>query len=82
MKPLPFIAIPGLLFSVLGLVLMAFFYARGRYRISHLHAFILGAIMLMGGLQVIFTGFLMKTYSVVHGYEKKAGFIAAADELP
>lgn len=75
MKPLPFIAIPGLVFSVLGLILMAFFYAGGDVESAHLHTFILGAIMLMGGLQVIITGFLMKTYSVVHGYEKKAGFI-------
>jgi hypothetical protein len=75
MKPLPFIAIPGLVFSVLGLILMAFFYAGGDVESAHLHTFILGAIMLMGGLQVILTGFLMKTYSVVHGYERKAGFI-------
>ena len=75
MKPLPFIAVPGLVFSVLGLILMAFFYAEGDVESAHLHTFILGAIMLMGGLQVILTGFLMKTYSVVHGYEKKAGFI-------
>jgi glycosyltransferase involved in cell wall biosynthesis len=74
MKPLPFIVIPGLVFSVLGFLLMVFFYAQGDIS-SHLHTFILGAIMLMGGLQVILTGFLMKTYSVVHGYEKKAGFI-------
>ena len=75
MKPLPFIAIPGLIFSVLGLFLMAFFYFQGEVESSHLHAFILGAIMLMGGIQVIFSGFLMKTYSVIHGYEKKAGII-------
>jgi hypothetical protein len=29
----------------------------------------------MGGMQVILTGFLMKTYSVVHGYDNKAGII-------
>jgi len=75
MKPLPFIAIPGLVFSMIGLFLMAFFYARGDIESSHLHTFILGAIMLMGGIQVILSGFLMKTYSVVHGYEKKAGII-------
>ncbi len=75
MKPLPFIAIPGMVFSVLGLFLMAFFLAKGDIESTHLHTFILGAIMLMGGIQVILTGFLMKTYSVVHGYERKAGFI-------
>ncbi len=75
MKPLPFIAIPGIAFSVLGLLLMAFFYAQGDIESSHLHTFILGAIMLIGGIQVFLTGFLMKTYSVVHRYEKKVGFI-------
>jgi glycosyltransferase involved in cell wall biosynthesis len=75
MKPLPFIAIPGLIFSLLGLLLMAFFYAQGDIESAHLHTFILGAIMLMGGLQVILTGFLMKTYSVIHGYERKSGIV-------
>lgn len=75
MKPLPFIAIPGTVFSVLGLILMAFFYTQGDIESSHLHTFILGAIMVMGGIQVILTGFLMKTYSVVHGYERKSGLI-------
>jgi len=75
MKPLPFIAIPGMVFSMLGLLLMAFFYTQGDIESSHLHTFILGAIMVMGGIQVILTGFLMKTYSVVHGYERKSGLI-------
>ena len=75
MKPLPFIAIPGILFSIVGFFLMAFFYLQGDVEKSHLHTFILGAIMLMGGLQVVITGFLMKTYSVVHGYENKTGII-------
>lgn len=75
MRPLPFIAIPGMVFSILGLLLMAFFYTRGDIESSHLHTFILGAIMVMGGLQIILTGFLMKTYSVVHGYGRKSGFI-------
>jgi hypothetical protein len=75
MKPLPFVAIPGLLLSLVGILLMGFFYFKGNVESSHLHVFILGAILLMGGLQVILTGFLMKTYSVVHGYENKAGII-------
>jgi glycosyltransferase involved in cell wall biosynthesis len=75
MKPLPFIAVPGFLFSLIGLMLMTFFYIQGDIESSHLHTFILGAIMLMGGDQVVLSGFLMKTYSVIHGYEKKQGFI-------
>ena len=75
MKPLPFIAIPGILFAGIGFLLMSFFYLNGNVETSHLHAFILGAILMMGGLQVVFTALLMKTYSVIHGYETKAGII-------
>jgi len=75
MKPLPFIAGPGFLFSVVGILLMAFFYFQGDIESSHLHMFILGAILVIGGIQVVLSGFLMKTYSVIHGYEKKQGFI-------
>lgn len=75
MKPLPFVAIPGLVFSLTGLLLMTFFYFRGNVESSHLHTFILGAILVMGGIQVILTGFLMKSYSIIHGYENKGGII-------
>jgi glycosyltransferase involved in cell wall biosynthesis len=75
MKPLPFVAIPGLLFSLVGVLLMVFFSLQGNVESSHLHTFILGAILVIGGIQVILTGFLMKTYSVIHGYEQKVGII-------
>ena len=75
MKPLPFIAIPGILFAVVGFLLMTFFYFQGNIEASHLHTFILGAIMMIGGLQVVLTALLMKTYSVIHGYENKSGII-------
>ena len=75
MKPLPFVAIPGLIFSLIGLLLMSFFYFQGNIESSHLHTFILGAILIIGGIQVILSGFLMKTYSVIHGYENKQGII-------
>ena len=75
MKPLPFIAVPGSLFTVVGILLMGFFSLKGDIESSHLHTFILGAILVIGGIQVVLSGFLMKTYSVIHGYEKKQGFI-------
>jgi len=75
MKPLPFIAVPGFLFTVVGMLLMVFFSLDGDIESSHLHTFILGAILVIGGIQVVLSGFLMKTYSVIHGYEKKQGFI-------
>ena len=77
MKPLPFVAIPGLVFSLVGVALMVFFYIQGNVESAHLHVFILGAILVMGGMQVILTGFLMKTYSVVHGYDNRQGIIEA-----
>ena len=75
MKPLPFIAVPGFLFSLIGILLMAFFSINGDIESSHLHTLILGAILVIGGIQVVLSGFLMKTYSVIHGYDKKQGFI-------
>jgi glycosyltransferase involved in cell wall biosynthesis len=75
MKPLPFIAIPGIIFAAIGILLMSFFYLKGNVESSHLHTFILGAIMVMGGMQVVVSALLMKTYSVIHGYETKAGVI-------
>jgi len=75
MKPLPFIAVPGFLLSVLGILLMVLFSLNGDIESSHLHSFILGAILVIGGIQIILSGFLMKTYSVIHGYENKAGII-------
>jgi hypothetical protein len=54
---------------------MAFFYIQGNVEGSHLHAFILGAILVMGGSQIVNSGFSMKTYSVIHGYETKSGII-------
>jgi len=75
MKPLPFIAIPGIIFAAVGFLLMSFFYLKGNVESSHLHTFILGAILMMGGIQVVVSALLMKTYSVIHGYEKKVGII-------
>jgi glycosyltransferase involved in cell wall biosynthesis len=75
MKPLPFVAVPGFIFSLLGVLLMTYFYIQGSVDASHLHSFILGAILIMGGLQVVLTAFEMKTYSIIHGYENKAGII-------
>jgi glycosyltransferase involved in cell wall biosynthesis len=75
MKPLPFVAIPGLAFTLVGVLLMVFFSLQGNVESSHLHTFILGAILIMGGLQFVLTGFLIKTYSVIHGYEDNTGII-------
>ena len=75
MKPLPFVAIPGIFFAAIGFLLMSFFSLKGNVESSHLHTFILGAILMMGGIQVVVSALLMKTYSVIHGYERKTGVI-------
>ncbi|MEI8331864.1 MAG: hypothetical protein WCF90_09520 [Methanomicrobiales archaeon] len=54
---------------------MAFFYLQGDFESSNLNTFILSVILIMGGLQVDLNGVLMKTYSVIHGYETKNGII-------
>ena len=53
MKPLPFIAVPGFLFTLIGILLMVFFSINGDIESSHLHTFILGAILVIGGIQVV-----------------------------
>jgi len=73
MDPLPFLTIPGLLFAVLGLFLMAIFYISGNIETSHLNSFILGAVLLIGGIQLFFLGVTTKVYSMVHGYGEQSG---------
>ena len=71
MKPVPFLAIPGLIFSLLGVFLMSLFYINGNIETSHLHSFILGSILLIGGVQVIIMGINTEVYSIINGYQEK-----------
>lgn len=75
LNPLPFIAVPGAIFSLVGAVLMILFAVRGQVTTSHLHSFILAAFLLCGGIQVIVFGVLFKIYSVIQGYQEKRGII-------
>jgi len=75
MKPVPFLAIPGLIFSLLGVFLMTLFYVRGNIETSHLHSFILGSILLIGGVQVIIMGINTEVYSIINGYQEKTRLI-------
>jgi glycosyltransferase involved in cell wall biosynthesis len=75
LKPVPFLAIPGLIFSLLGILLMTLFFMNGDIETSHLHSFILGSILLIGGIQVITMGVNTEVYSIIHGYQEKSGFI-------
>ncbi len=73
LKPIPFLAVPGLLFSVLGVMLMGIFSLYGDVNQLHLNTFILGAFFLIGGVQFLLTSLSIKTYSVVHGYDRMEG---------
>ncbi len=74
-QPLPFLAVPGFFFLVMGAFLMVLYYLEGNIEGSHLHSFILASILLIGGLQAVLMGINIKTYSVVAGYNEKAGLI-------
>ena len=71
MKPVPFLAIPGLIFSLFGVLLMTLFYVSGNIETSHLHSFILGSILLIGGVQVVIMGINTEVYSIINGYQEK-----------
>lgn len=75
LKPMPFLTIPGILCTFFGLILMAAFYTSANDPTGRLHSFILGAILISGGLQLFLSGILIKVYSVIHGFEKRVGFI-------
>ena len=74
-QPLPFLAIPGFFFLLMGAFLMGLYYLQGNIESSSLHSFILAAILFIGGLQAILSGINIKTYSVVSGYNENAGII-------
>jgi hypothetical protein len=76
MRPVPFLAIPGLLFAGIGLVLMTLFYLTGNIETSRFNSFILGTLLLLGGIQAFLTGVEISVYSIVHGYLEKRGLVA------
>ncbi|MDD1658644.1 MAG: glycosyltransferase family 2 protein [Methanomicrobiales archaeon] len=76
MRPIPFLATPGLLFAAVGLVLMTLFYLTGNIETSRFNSFILGTLLLLGGIQAFLTGVEISVYSIVHGYLEKRGLVA------
>jgi len=71
MKPVPFLAVPGLIFFISGFALMSLFYLEGNVEVSHLHSFILGAILLISGIQIIITGVNTEVYSTIYRYREE-----------
>ncbi|HWQ66363.1 MAG TPA: glycosyltransferase [Methanospirillum sp.] len=69
MRPLPFLMGPGMLFTLLGLFLMAVLIISRPVEYHGLHSFILGGIFLTGGVQLITMGVVLKAYAVTHGFD-------------
>ncbi|PWR76163.1 glycosyltransferase family 2 protein [Methanospirillum stamsii] len=65
-RPLRFLIVPGLLFILLGFSLMAGVGFLKSVEMQGLHSFILGDILVLGGLQFLLSGVVMKSYSVTH----------------
>jgi glycosyltransferase involved in cell wall biosynthesis len=69
LKPIPFIAIPGLIFAITGLTLVSLL-ALGSSE-NHAHTVILGGFLLVAGAQAVLTGAMIDVYSVIHGYGER-----------
>lgn len=65
-RPLRFMMVPGTFFILLGLIFMAGISFIKPVELQGLHSFILGDIFLLGGLQFLCSGFVMKSFSVTH----------------
>ena len=70
-KPIPFLAVPGMLSVIFGLILMGAFHDPSGDPSARTHSFILGTMLMMGGIQMLFFGIVIKIYSSLHGFEKE-----------
>lgn len=68
-KPLPFLAVPGFLFAVFGLIMMVLVFLNARGWNSGFHSFILGVVFLTGGFQLAMMGVALKAYAVTNGFD-------------
>lgn len=75
-NPTPFFSIPGLMLIILGVFMTVVLSIRGNLISRSLHSFILGAMLLVIGTQMIATGVYMKVYGIVHNRIDKTGLTA------
>lgn len=66
LRPLRFLIGPGFLFILIGLALMVGVSFFKTVEFQGLHSFILGDIFIIGGIQFLLSGIVMKSYSVTH----------------
>ncbi len=72
LEPIQFFVVPGLIFAVIGIVLIGLL-AMGTVE-AHTHSIILGGFLLVGGTQALLSGALVNVYSVIHGYGVRGRF--------
>jgi glycosyltransferase involved in cell wall biosynthesis len=75
-NPTPFFSVPGFLLILLGLFMTVVLSYRGNVETTSLHSFILGAMLLIIGTQMIATGSYMKVYGMIHNRIGKSGLTA------
>ncbi|WP_292364484.1 MULTISPECIES: glycosyltransferase family 2 protein [unclassified Methanoculleus] len=75
-RPIPFITVPGLIFTVFGFFLMIIFALRGEVETSFIHSFILAALFFIGGIQALVAGVNIAVYSAVQGYGEAGPFVS------
>lgn len=75
-RPVPFLAVPGLFFAFFGLSLMLLFLMGGDGETYRLHSFILAALAFVGGLEGMLMGFIIRVFSVVHGYGRQSAMVS------
>lgn len=68
-RPLRFLIVPGMLFMIFGGALMGIIGAVKPVEFQGLHTFILGAILLLGGVQFLLSGIVMKSYAITHQFD-------------
>jgi len=72
-NPTPFFSIPGFLILLLGVFMTVTLSIRGDVETTSLHSFILGAMLLIIGTQMIATGSYMQVYGIIHNRIDKTG---------
>ena len=72
-NPTPFFYIPGVLLFTFGVAMTAGLATRSHMEIIRIHSFILGAVVIIIGMQIIVTGGYMTIYGMIHSKIDRKG---------
>jgi len=75
-NPTPFLFIPGLFVSCLGVFMIIALSIRGNVETTSLHSFILSSMLAIIGVQMLATGGYMKVYGIIHNKIDRTGITA------